>query len=258
MVAPWSISQRSPCQTSMLGLRHDAVDVVDQRVEPDDPPRLGRAHLVGERVEAERARQVVHAEVQSAARLEQLLHLLVRLGETDDRIELDGDQFRHPQPQPPPQLTADDLRDERLAALAGSGELHDVRTEIVGLDNPGERSTLPQGRDIAGRYDLQRSRPGPVRHRLQRAPANRQLLGDPDFALRGAREHPRPGQDVPPRGPGALQYARELRGRDTRRTDLLRRNHSRPPIPQVWDCNLSLHSCRSPPRPPWHFRDVVR
>ncbi|MDT9691915.1 hypothetical protein Q5762_27010 [Streptomyces sp. P9(2023)] len=32
-----------------------------------------------------------------------------------------------------------------------AGELHDVRTEIVGLDDPGERAALTQGRDIEGR-----------------------------------------------------------------------------------------------------------
>lgn len=122
-----------------------AVDVVDEGVEPDDAARLDRVHLVRQRIEADRAGQVVHAEVEPAAGLEQLLDLLVGLAEPDDGVELHLHQPRDAQPQPLGQPAADDLGDQGLAALAGSGELHDVGTQVVGLDDSGERSTLLKG-----------------------------------------------------------------------------------------------------------------
>ena len=145
MVAPWSISHRSPCQTSMLGLRHERSTLLISASNQTIRPASAGPDLVGERIEAERSGQEVHPEVQPAARLEELLHLLVRLGETDDGVELDGHQLRHPQPQPPAELPADDLRDQGLAALPGSGELHDVRPEVVGLDDARGASHLHAG-----------------------------------------------------------------------------------------------------------------
>lgn len=137
------------------------VDVVDQRVEPDDPSGFLRVHLVGERVEADRAGQEVHAEVEPAAGLQELLHLLVGLGEADDRVQLHPHQVGDAQPEPPAELSADHLRDECLAPLSGAGEFHDVRAEVVGLDDPGERAALTQRRDIAGCYDFFQHFPRP-------------------------------------------------------------------------------------------------
>lgn len=122
-----------------------AVDVVDEGVEPDDAPRLDRVHLVRQRVEADRAGQVVHAEVEPAAGLEQLLDLLVGLAEPDHGVELHLHQARDPQPQPLGQAAADDLGDQGLATLAGSGEFHDVYAEVVGFDNTGKRAPSRKG-----------------------------------------------------------------------------------------------------------------
>ena len=74
----------------MLGLRQDRSTLLISASNQTTLPGLGRVHLVGERIEAERTGQEVHPEVQPAARLQQLLHLLVGLAETDDRVELDA------------------------------------------------------------------------------------------------------------------------------------------------------------------------
>jgi hypothetical protein len=75
-----------------------AVDVRDERVEPDD---LGRAVRVGVRVgrgrERQRARQEVHAQVRSRARQQEVLDLRVGLGAPDRRVELDDRQLGHGQ-----------------------------------------------------------------------------------------------------------------------------------------------------------------
>lgn len=51
-----------------------------------------------------------------------------------DRVEVDEDQFGEAQPESPGQLTDDDLGDQRLVALGGPRELHDVGPQVVGLD----------------------------------------------------------------------------------------------------------------------------
>jgi hypothetical protein len=57
-------------------------------------------------------------------------------------------------PRPPGPVARDDLRDEHLPALPGAGVLDDVRAQVVGLHQPGQRPTLPQRRDIPGGRDV--------------------------------------------------------------------------------------------------------
>ncbi len=142
-----------------VGVAPGAVDIVDQRVEPDHTAGLHGVDLEGERVETEGTGQEVHAEVEPAAGLEERLHLGVGLAAADDRVQLDPGQLRHAQPQPAAELPADHLGDQRLAALAGAGEFHDIGPEIVRLDDAGERAALTQGRDVAGRRDFGEHRP---------------------------------------------------------------------------------------------------
>ena len=93
---------------------------------------------------AERAGQEIHPEVGPAARLQQLLNLLVGLGAADHRVDLQttspGRAARAPR-----QLSADHLGDQRLGALAGAPELRHVRAEVVGLDDPGSEPPSRSG-----------------------------------------------------------------------------------------------------------------
>ena len=98
------MSHRSPCQTSMFGLRQDRSTLLMRASNQTTRPASTGSTLVRERVEAERAGQVVHAEVEPAAGLEQLLDLLVGLAEPDDGVELHLHQPRDPQSQPPGQV----------------------------------------------------------------------------------------------------------------------------------------------------------
>ena len=54
----------------------------------------------------------------------------------------------------PGELADDDLRDEHLGSLPGSGELHDVHAEVVGLHEPGQRAALAERRDVTGRVHV--------------------------------------------------------------------------------------------------------
>ena len=51
------------------------------------------------------------------------------------------------------ELAGDDLGDERLLALPGAAELRDVHPVVVGLHEPGQRAALAQGLGVAGRGD---------------------------------------------------------------------------------------------------------
>jgi hypothetical protein len=125
-----------------------SVDVRGERVEPDDAGGdVGVRRAPG--VEAERARQEVHAQVQPDARVEQVLYLLVRLVAGDRRVELDRDQVGGADAEPAGQLADDHLGDQRARALAGAAELADVGAQVVGLDDARERAALAQRRDVA-------------------------------------------------------------------------------------------------------------
>ena len=64
--------------------------------------------------------------------------------------DLRDHQLGHRQPERPAQLAGDDLGHQRADALPGAAELHDVEPVVVGLDEPGHRAALPQGRDVSG------------------------------------------------------------------------------------------------------------
>ncbi len=100
-------------------------------------------------VEAEGARQEVHAEVEPGAGVEQVLHLLVRLVPGDRRVQLQGDQVRGAQPDPAGQLAHDHLGDQHPQSLAGTAELAHVGAQVVGLDQPGQAAALAQRGDVA-------------------------------------------------------------------------------------------------------------
>jgi hypothetical protein len=51
------------------------------------------------------------------------------------------------------ELADQHLGNQRLAALPGTAELHDVRAVVVRLDNPGQRAPLAQRDDVAQRAD---------------------------------------------------------------------------------------------------------
>src|SRR5262249_36007106 len=86
-----------------VGAVHGAVDVHGQRVQPDDPARLHRVDGAGPGDlggEVPGAGEVVHAEVETGARVQQVAHLLVRFVRGDGRVEVREDQFGHAQSEP--------------------------------------------------------------------------------------------------------------------------------------------------------------
>ena len=137
-----------------VGVLGRAVDVGYERVEPHDVSReLAVRHQAGSRREGQRAGQEVHAEVHPLAREQQILDLRVGLGSADHRVELDGNELRHREPERTRELTDHHLGDERLRPLPRAAELQHVEPVVVGLDEPGQRAALAQRGDVAGRSD---------------------------------------------------------------------------------------------------------
>jgi hypothetical protein len=62
----------------------------------------------------------------------------------------DGHQLGHAQAEAR-QLPAEALACEGSAALPGAVELEDVGTQVVGLDDGGQRAALPRRSDVAAR-----------------------------------------------------------------------------------------------------------
>ena len=122
-----------------------------ERVEPEDPGGVQRVGPPGDAVVPDRTRQEVHPEVRPAARLEQLLDLLVGLPQADRRVELDATRSGTRTPIRAAQLTDDDLGDQRRRPLPGAAELDDVHAVVVRLDQPRQRAALAQRRDVPGR-----------------------------------------------------------------------------------------------------------
>ncbi|CAM5708242.1 hypothetical protein STENM223S_08064 [Streptomyces tendae] len=85
----------------MLGLRQERSTLLTSASNHTIRPGLLGAHLEGERVEAERAGEEVRPpRLVPPLDFSQLLHLRVGFAEPEHRGELDGDQARHPQPEP--------------------------------------------------------------------------------------------------------------------------------------------------------------
>ena len=83
-----------------VGVPRAAVDVGDERVQPDDPGGV-LGHELEAAVVTDRSRQEVDREVQPGARRQQRLHLLVRLAAADLGVELDQRQLRDQDAEPP-------------------------------------------------------------------------------------------------------------------------------------------------------------
>src|ERR1051326_2485545 len=96
-----------------------AIDVRHERVEPDDgrrQPLLAAQRAVDVRIECDRSRQKVEADVQPFALLQQLLDLRIGLRARDASVELHEHDLRHRQAERAGDLAGDHLRRERALA----------------------------------------------------------------------------------------------------------------------------------------------
>src|SRR5215204_841498 len=136
-----------------VSVARGTVDVGHQGVEPDDSRgEVGIGRLY-ERVEPERARQVVQRQVQARASFQQVLYLGVRFRAAQLGGEIGEHDFGHQETEAARDLPGHQLGHQRFAALPGPAELEDVGPEIVRLDDRRQRTPLTQGRYVSRRSD---------------------------------------------------------------------------------------------------------
>ena len=158
--APWSMScSRRPHQ-SMLGLRQRAVDVADERVEPQHP-----AGEVGVGAASTAARSASSAPGRkSTPRLRPALARSRSCTSSsgsraaEHRVEVRPTSSGTGRSSARASPAATTSATSTLQALAGAAELHDVGAEVVGLHEPRQRAALAQRRHVAA-----------TRHRRQHA-----------------------------------------------------------------------------------------
>jgi hypothetical protein len=119
-----------------------AVDVGHQGVEPDDARGEAGIRRLYERVEAERAWQVVQCQVQARAPLQQVLYLGVGFTAAQLRSEVCKHDLWHEEVEAAGDLTRHQLRHQRFSTLSSTAELEDVGPEIVRFDDRGQRTPL--------------------------------------------------------------------------------------------------------------------
>src|SRR5829696_9685491 len=132
-----------PVPQQQVRVLRRAVDVRAQGVEPDDlGGHLRAGRRAGRRVVRERAGEEVEADVEPAARVDQLLDLGIGLGAAQLGVQLDENDLRHGQAGGAGELAGDELRQERLRSLPGPAELEHVESVVVGFYQSGQRSAL--------------------------------------------------------------------------------------------------------------------
>jgi len=140
-----------PVPDEKIRVFHRAIDVGDERIEPDDRRRETRVAAdlrVDERIERDRAGEVVEREVEPLALPQQILNLRIALGHRHPRVEIDEDDLGNRESENARDLPGDELRDERFRALSGAAELQHVRAAVVARDDRGQRSAFAQRRDV--------------------------------------------------------------------------------------------------------------
>jgi hypothetical protein len=153
------------------------IDARHERIQQHDARGLeGIDHVPGAArhpwIERDAARQVVEAEVQPGAPIERRENLGIGLGRGECAIEIDQHELGHGESQRSPDFSSDELRDQRLFALACAAQFDNVKTEIVRFEERGDRAALtkrhhvPLGADGAeerarhAREGSRTSRPG--------------------------------------------------------------------------------------------------
>jgi len=141
-----------------VGVARRSIEVGDESVEPDDARRELGVGLPGERVERDRAGQVVERQVEAAAAVvgagagpDQVLDLGVGLGAREVGVDRREDDLRHRQAERAADLAGDELGDERARSLPGAAELEDVEAVVVAFDDRRQRAALAQRRHVADR-----------------------------------------------------------------------------------------------------------
>lgn len=117
-----------------VGVAPGAVDIGDKRIEPYDTRGFHRVGSVDDDVPCQGAGKEMQAEVEPAARLQQVLYLLVALGAAETLVEVDKDEFGNAHTCGAGNLTAYEFGDKSLCTVASPTELKHIFKAVVGVD----------------------------------------------------------------------------------------------------------------------------
>jgi hypothetical protein len=77
-------------------------------------------------------------------------NLVIRFVAAKGNVDFDEDDLRHAQAEGAGDFSSDQLGHQGQRALAGTAEFSDIETQIVRLDDGGQRPAFAEGQDIAG------------------------------------------------------------------------------------------------------------
>ncbi len=142
-----------PMPDQHVGVARRAIDVGDERVEPDDLRRQLRVGLKHHRIEGDGTGQIVERHVEPGAGANQVLDLDIGLGARQIRIELDQHDLRDGQAGGAADLACHQLGDQCFRPLAGTPPFDDIHAFVIGFDDGGYGAAFAQRSDIAGDDD---------------------------------------------------------------------------------------------------------
>lgn len=132
-----------------IGVAPCAVDVGDKGVEPDDAGCFEGIGMVDGHVPRERAGEEVEAEVESAARLKEILNLLVAFGAPEVFVEVDKYLLGYTEMCGACELASYKFGYQCFGSMSAAPEFQDVLELVIGVDKRGERSSLAKREDVA-------------------------------------------------------------------------------------------------------------
>ena len=143
-----------PMPIEQVRVARSTIHILDESIEPD-PKRsnLRGSSIFRCRVEHSRAWKVIQPNIDAVRGLEKATDFVVGLIAAEGSIDVDKDNLGYAQAQRPADFAGDEFRDQCKGSLAGAPKFHDVKPEVLGLGDRGERASLAEGEDIAGCVD---------------------------------------------------------------------------------------------------------
>lgn len=97
----------------------------------------------------------MQSEIDTSARLQQVLNFFVALGSPEILVEIDKDKFRHTQSGGTCKLAANEFRYQNFCTMAAAAEFKHIFEPVISIDESRQRATFTQREYIA--YGLCRS-----------------------------------------------------------------------------------------------------
>ena len=143
-----------PMPIEQVRVARSTIHILDESIEPDpERSNLRGSSIFRGRVEHSRAWKVIQPNIDAVRGLEKATDFVVGLIAAEGSIDVDKDNLGYAQAQRPADFAGDEFCDQCKGSLAGAPKFYDVKPEVLGLGDRGERASLAEGEDIAGCVD---------------------------------------------------------------------------------------------------------